>query len=353
MRGSSTSTSTEGGITGGDGKTREIEWTYLDDQYSPPKTLENVRLLVEQEQVWVVLNPLGTPSNTAIRDYMNQAKVPQLFVATGASKWGREIEQYPYTIGYQPDYESEGIAYAKYALEQNPDAKIGVLYANDDFGKDYVTGIKEGLGDQVDQLVSEVTYETSDATIDNQVSQVKDSGADTFILIATPQFAIQGIQRVAALGWDPVKILTSVSSSVGAVVQPAGPELVTGWVSDTYIKDPTDPAYADDPAVLEYKEVLAGYDSSANPDDGLYLYGMSLAQLFARTIESMDNICRDSIMAVAKDMEWDAPPLLIPGIGIKTGPGDGFPVQQVQMMQWNGENWEYLGGVVDAASAGD
>ena len=343
---------TEGGITSADGNTREIEWTYLDDQYAPPKTLENVRLLIEQENVWAVLNPLGTPSNTAIRDYMNQAKVPQLLVATGASKWGNEIEQYPYTIGYQPDYESEGIAYAQYILEQNPDAQIGILYANDDFGKDYLAGVKEGLGDSVDQLISEVTYETSDATIDNQVSQVKDSGADALILIATPQFAIQGIQRVAALGWEPIRVLTSVSASVGAVVQPAGPELVTGWVSDTYIKDPTDPAYADDPAVVEYKEILAEYDSSANPDDGLYLYGMSLGQTFQHLLESMDNVCRDSIMAAVKDFTWEEPPLLIPGIGIETGEGDGFPVQQVQMQQWNGENWEYIGGVIDTASAG-
>ena len=225
---------TQGGITSADGKTRRIEWKYLDDQYSPPKTLENVRLLVEQENVWVVLNPLGTPSNTAIRDYMNQAKVPQLLVATGASKWGNEIDQYPYTIGYQPDYESEGIAYVQYALEQNPDAKIGVLYANDDFGKDYLTGIKEGLGDdKADQLVAEVTYETTDATVDSQVSQIKDSGADVFMLIATPQFAIQGIKRVADLGWEPLKIISAVSSSVGAVIQPAGADISTGWVSDT------------------------------------------------------------------------------------------------------------------------
>jgi branched-chain amino acid transport system substrate-binding protein len=183
------------------------------------------------------------------------------------------------------------------------------------------------------------------------VSQVKDSGADAFILIATPQFAIQGIQRVAALGWEPLKILTSVSASVGAVVQPAGPELVTGWVSDTYIKDPTDPQYEDDPAVIEYKEILADYDSSANPDDGFYLYGMSLAQTFQHLLESMDNVCRDSIMAAVKEFTWEEPPLLIPGIGIETGPGDGFPIQQVQMMEWNGSNWEYIGEVVDAASA--
>ena len=343
---------TQGGITSADGKTRRIEWNYLDDQYSPPKTLENVRLLVEQEQVWVVLNPLGTPSNTAIRDYMNQAKVPQLLVATGASKWGNEIEDYPYTIGYQPDYESEGIAYTQYALEENPDAKIGVLYANDDFGKDYLAGIKEGLGDKADQLVSEVTYETTDATIDSQVSQVKDSGADVFMLIATPQFAIQGIKRVNDLGWEPLKILTSVSASVGAVIQPAGPDIATGWVSDTYIKDSTDPEYAEDPAVLEYKEILAEYYPDANSDDSLFLYGMSMAQLFQRIMESLPVVCRDSVMAAAKNFEWAEPPLLIPGIGVKTGEGDGFPVQQVVMMEWDGASWVKSDEILDAAELG-
>jgi branched-chain amino acid transport system substrate-binding protein len=329
-----------GGITSADGKTRKVEYKYLDDQYSPPKTLENVRLLVEQDKVWLVLNPLGTPSNTAIRDYMNGAKVPQFLVATGAATWGRDIEKYPWTIGYQADYESEGIAYAKYALEQNPDAKIGILRANDDFGKDYVTGIKEGLGDKVDQIVSEVTYETTDATIDSQVSQVKDSGADVFMLIATPQFAIQGIKRVNALGWEPLKILTAVSSSVAAVIQPAGADIATGWVSDTYIKDSTDPQFADDPAIADYKEILEAYDPNANPDDGLYLYGVSVGQLFERIMQSLPNVCRESIMAAVKDFEWAEPPLLYPGIGIKTGPGDGFPVQQVQLMKWNGTIWD-------------
>jgi branched-chain amino acid transport system substrate-binding protein len=344
---------TQGGITSADGQTREIEWTYLDDQYSPPKTLENVRLLVEQEDVWVVLNPLGTPSNTAIRDYMNGAEVPQLLVATGASKWGNEIEQYPWTIGYQPDYESEGIAYAQYALEQNPDAKVGILYANDDFGKDFLAGIREGMGDKADQIVAEVTYETTDATIDSQVSQVQNAGADVFMLIATPQFAIQGIKRVDALGWEPLKILTSVSASVGAVIEPAGKDIATGWVSDTYIKDSTDPEYADDPAVVEYKEVLAQYYPDANPDDGLYLYGMSMAQLFQRIMESLPSVCRESVMAAAKNFEWADPPLLIPGIGVETGPGDGFPVQQVVMMEWDGTQWVKDEDIIDAASLGD
>jgi branched-chain amino acid transport system substrate-binding protein len=328
-----------GGVTSADGITRTIEFTYLDDQYSPPKTLENARLLVEQEQVWAIINPVGTPSNTAIRDYMNSVEVPQLLLGSGAATWGRDIEDFPWTIGYQADYETEGKAYATYALQQNPDAKIGILRANDDFGKDYVTGIREGLGDKVDQIVAEVTYETTDATVDSQVSQVKDSGADVFMLIATPQFAIQGIKRVAELGWEPIKILTAVSASVASVIEPAGKEIATGWVSDTYIKDATDPQFADDPAVLAYKEILAAYDPSANPGDGFYLYGMSVAQTFERLIQSLPAVCRESVMAAMKNFEWADPPLLYPGIGVKTGPGDGFPIQQVQLMKWDGEIW--------------
>ena len=248
---------TEGGITAGDGVTREITWNYLDDQYAPPKTLENVRALVEQEGVWLVFNPLGTPPNAAIRDYMNEAEVPQLYVATGAAMWGRDIEQYPWTIGYQPDYESEGIAYAQYALSENPDATIAVVYANDDFGKDYLTGIQEGLGDAADQLVAEVTYETTDATIDSQVSQALGANPDVFMLIATPTFAIQGINQTQALGYEGIKILTSVSSSVGAVIANVNAGAADDWVTSVYLKDPTDPAYDDDPAMIEYKEVLA------------------------------------------------------------------------------------------------
>jgi branched-chain amino acid transport system substrate-binding protein len=344
---------TEGGITAGDGVTREVRWEYLDDQYAPPRTLENVRRLVESDGVWLVLNPLGTPSNLAIRDYMNEATVPQLYVATGAATWGNDIEQYPWTIGYQPDYESEGIAYAQYALEENPDAQVGVLYANDDFGKDYLTGIREGMGDAADQIVSEVTYETTDATIDSQVSQVVDAGADVFMLIATPQFAIQGIQRLAALGYDGTKILTSVSSSVGAVIEPAGFEAATDFVTSVYLKDPTDPAYDDDPAMVEYQEVMAEYYPDANTDDALHLYGMSVGQLFQRTLEGMDTLCREAVMEAAKNFDWPDPPLLLEGIGIHTEPGDAFPIQEVQLQRWNGENWEKFGDIIDAADIND
>ena len=342
---------TEGGVTAGDGVTREIEWSYLDDQYAPPKTLENVRALVEQEGVWLVFNPLGTPPNVAIRDYMNEAEVPQLYVATGASTWGRDIEQYPWTIGYQPDYESEGIAYAQYVLSENPDATIAVVYANDDFGKDYLTGIKEGLGDSADQLISEVTYETTDATVDSQVSQALGENPDAFMLIATPAFAIQGINQTQALGYEGIKIITSVSSSVGAVINNVNPGAADDWVTSVYLKDPTDPAYDDDPAMIEYKEVLAQYHPDANADDALHLYGMSVAQLFQHTLESMPTVCRAAIMEAAKHMTWDAPPLLLEGVGIETNvPGDGFPIQQVQLQRWTGEQYEKFGEIIDAAA---
>lgn len=340
---------TEGGITAGDGVTRKITWNYLDDQYSPPATLENVRRLVESDGSWLILNPLGTPSNTAIRDYMNEAEVPQLYVATGAATWGRDIEDYPWTIGYQPDYESEGIAYAQYALEENPDATVAILYANDDFGKDYLTGIKEGMGDAADQIVAEVTYETTDATVDAQVAQALESDPDVFMLIATPQFAIQGINQTQALGYEGTKILTSVSSSVGAVIANTNDGAAEGWITSVYLKDPTDPAYDEDPGMVEYQELLAEYAPDANPDDGLILYGMSVAQLFQHTLESMPTVCRAAIMEAAKNLDWPEPPLLLPGISVKTGEGDGFPIQQVQLQRWEGDGYVKFGDIMDAA----
>jgi branched-chain amino acid transport system substrate-binding protein len=340
---------TEGGITAGDGVTREITWNYLDDQYSPPASLENVRRLVESDGSWLVLNPLGTPSNTAIRDYMNEAEVPQLYVATGAATWGRDIEEYPWTIGYQPDYESEGIAYAQYALEENPEATVAILYANDDFGKDYLTGIKEGMGDAADQIVAEVTYETTDATVDAQVAQALESDPDVFMLIATPQFAIQGINQTQALGYEGTKILTSVSSSVGAVIANVNDGAAEGWITSVYLKDPTDPAYDEDPGMVEYQEVLAEYAPDANPDDGLHLYGMSVAQLFQHTLESMPTVCRAAIMEAAKNLNWAEPPLLLEGISIETSEGDGFPVQQVQLQRWEGDGYVKFGDIIDAS----
>ncbi len=341
---------TDGGITAGDGVTREIEWNYLDDGYQPPKSLENVRSLIEQDGVWLVLNPLGTPPNLAIRDYMNEAEVPQLFVATGAATWGRDIEQYPWTIGYQPDYESEGIAYTQYVLSENPDATIAVVHANDDFGKDYQTGINEALGDKADQLVAEVTYETTDASIDSQVSQALESDPDAFILIATPAFAIQGINQAQALGYDGIKIITSVSSSVGAVIDNVNAGAANDWITSVYLKDPTDPAYDDDPAMQQYKDLMGQYHPEANVDDGLFLYGMSVAQLFQHTLESMPTVCRAAIMEAAKHLSWDAPPLLLEGVSIATNaPEDGFPIQQVQLERWTGEQYEKFGDIIDAA----
>lgn len=341
---------TDGGITFGDGVTRKVSWEFLDDGYTPNKALENVRNLIENQGVWFVFNPLGTPNNLAIRDYMNENEVPQLFVATGASTWGRDHETYPWTIGFQPDYESEGIAFAQYILSENPDAKIGVLYQNDDFGKDYLNGLKMGLGDSADQLVSEVTYELTDPSIDSQVSQVIDAGVDAFVLIATPQFAIQGIQRTAALGFDGIRVLSSVSSSVGGVIEPAGFDAANGWVTSVYLKDPTSPEFQEDPAIVEYKEILAAYDSSANPDDGFYLYGMNAAQTLAKTFEQMTSVCRAGLMASAENLAIPGMPLLRDGISVQTGEGDYFPLQQVQMEQFDGSAWVPFGDVLDAST---
>jgi branched-chain amino acid transport system substrate-binding protein len=335
---------TNGGVTFGDGVTREIVWNYLDDGYSPPKSLENVRKLIENDGVWFIFNPLGTPPNLAIRDYMNESEVPQLYVATGASTWGRDHDQYPWTIGFQPDYESEGIAYARYVLGENPDATMAVVYQNDDFGKDYLTGLEEAAGENI---VAEITYEVTDATIDNQISQAVDSGADAVILIVTPKFAIQGIQRLAALGYEGIKVVSSVSSSVAAVIEPAGKDLATGFVSSVYLKDPTDPGLQDDPAIVEYKEILGQYHSDANPDDGLYLYGMNVAQGLQHTFESMTSVCRAGLMQAAENLDWEQPPLLRDGIGLHTGEGDYFPIQQVLLQEWDGEAWVPFGDVID------
>jgi len=342
-----------GGVAFGDGVTREITWNFLDDQYTPDKTLENVRRLIENDGAWFIFNPLGTPPNTAIRDYMNESEVPQMYVATGASKWGNEHEEFPWTIGYQPDYESEGIAYAQYILGENPEAQIGILYANDDFGKDYLNGLREGLGDSADQLVSEVTYETTDATIDSQVSQVVDSGVDTFVLIATPTFAIQGINRLQAIGFEGQKILTSVSSSVGAVMGQVQDGAAEGFVTSVYLKDPSSPEYDEDPAMQEAKEILLAAYPDANVDDGFYFYGISVAQLLERTFQSMPTTCRAALMAAAENLSWEDPPLTLEGIGIETGDGDYFPLQQVQLERWEGDGWVKFGDIIDASDIQD
>ncbi|MFV0307774.1 MAG: ABC transporter substrate-binding protein, partial [Desertimonas sp.] len=250
----------------------------------------------------------------------------------------------------QPDYESEGIAYANYAIAQNPEAKIGVLHANDDFGRDYLNGIKEGLGEEyADNLVSVVTYETTDATIDSQVSQVLDSGVDTFMLIATPAFAIQGLNRVQQLGFEGERILTSVSSSAGAVMSQVNDGAADDWVTSAYIKDPSAEEFADDPAMNEAKEILLAAYPDANTDDAFYTYGISVAQMLERTFQSMQSVCRAGLMATAENMVWEQPPLLRDGIGIQTGDGDFFPIQEVILERWEDGGWQPFGDVLDAA----
>jgi branched-chain amino acid transport system substrate-binding protein len=335
----------KGGLGG-----RQITFTFYDDQYTPAMGLANVRRLVEQDKVFAVFNPLGTPVNTAIRDYMNQQKVPQLFVATGASAWGKDPKAFPWTIGWQPDYVSEGKAYAKYILDTIPNAKIGVLYQNDDFGKDYLDGLRTGLKDKASEIVKTVTYEPTDATVDTQVSTLKDSGADVFMDVTTPKFAAQAIKRVKEIGWTNTHILASVSASPAAVLQPAGFDISQGIVSASYLKDPSDPAFANDPAIVEYKRILSKYGpAGANPLNPFFVYAHAVSQTLVKTVEAMKGNTRQALMDSARSLDHVKVDLLLPGITNNTSKTDGYPIQQFQLEKFKGQSFERFGDIIDAS----
>src|SRR5437764_9372905 len=252
----------EGGIKG-----RKINFITYDDGYSPPKAVEQARKLVESDEVLLVFNPLGTPSNSAIQKYLNSKKVPQLFVATGATKWN-DPKHFPWTMGWQPSYQSEARIYAKYLLKEKPDAKIAIFYQNDDYGKDYLKGLKDGLGAKAaTMIIAEESYETSEPTIDSHIVKLKSSGADVFVNIATPKFAAQAIKKVAEIGWKPVHFLNNVSASIGSVIQPAGFDNAQGIISSAYLKDPTDPQWKNDPGMLAWNAFLDKYFPEANRAD--------------------------------------------------------------------------------------
>ncbi len=281
----------KGGVNG-----RTIKFVTLDDGYSPPKTVEMVRQLVEQEKVLCMFNTLGTPTNTAIHKYMNQKKVPQLFVATGASKWGKP-KDFPWTMGYQPDYHTEAVIYAKHILANVKDAKIAVLMQNDDYGKDYWEGFKEGLGKDANKVVKHVTYEATDPTVDSQVIQLKDSGANVFFNIAIPKFAAQAIRKAADIGWKPVHYLNNVSSSVASTLKPAGYENGQGIITGLWLKDPTDKQWDNDAEMKIWREWMAKYMTGANAEDGNYIYAYSVAFLMAETLKKCgDNLTRENVM---------------------------------------------------------
>jgi branched-chain amino acid transport system substrate-binding protein len=334
----------EGGING-----RKINFITYDDGYSPPKAVEQARKLVESDEVLVVFNPLGTPSNTAIEKYMNSKKVPQLFVATGATKWN-EPKEFPWTMGWQPSYQSEARIYAKYLLKEKPGAKIGVFYQNDDFGKDYLKGLKDGLGAKAaSMIIAEEGYETSEPSIDSHIVKLKASGADVFISITTPKFAAQAIKKLAEMNWTPLHIVSNVSSSVGGVIKPAGFENAQGILSANYAKDASDAQWDNDPGMKKFVEFLAKYAPDANKLDGSVVYGYGAAQTMVKVLQMCgDDLTRENVMKQAASLKNFAPDMLLPGITINTSATDFAPIKQLQMERFKGEKWELFGEIISS-----
>ncbi len=308
-----------------------------------------VRKLVEEDKVLFLFNTLGTPPNTAIHKYMNQKKVPHLFVATGASKWGNPKE-FPWTMGWQPDYATEGAIYARHILETVKDAKIGVLMQNDDYGKDYFNGFKAGLGKENEKLIVQVaTYEVTDPTVDSQMIQLKNSGANVFFNITTPKAAAQAIKKAAEIGWKPVHYLNNVSSSIGTVMRPAGIEASQGIMIAQYRKDATDAKWATSPDVVAWKAFMAKYMPSADVKDDGHSFGYAVSQTLIETLKRAgDTLTRENIMKQAASLEVDAAPLLLPGIKVQTSPTDFYPIQSVQLSRFKGESWELFGDVLSS-----
>ena len=332
----------EGGING-----RMLNLLSLDDGYSPPKTVEQIRRLVEQDQVAFIFQSLGTPSNSAIQKYLNDHKVPHLFVATGATKWN-DPKNFPWTIGWQPNYQTEGHIYAKYLLTNKPAAKVGILYQNDDYGKDYVKGLKDGLGDKAAAMViKEESYETSDPTIDSQIVSLQASGADTFLNATTPKFAAQAIRKAFDIGWKPLHFLNNVSISVGSVLKPAGLEKSVGVITADYRKDPTDPHWKDDAGYKQWLAFMQKYMPDADLGDNDYPYGMMAAMTMAQVLKQAGNdLSRENIMKEAANLKDLELPMLLPGIKLNTSPDNFAPIKQMQLQRFTGTTWELFGDVL-------
>jgi branched-chain amino acid transport system substrate-binding protein len=338
----------EGGVKG-----RKITFISYDDAYSPPKTVEQVRRLVEDDEVLLIFQSLGTASNTAIQKYMNTKMVPQLFVASGATKWN-DPQHFPWTMGLQPNYQSEARIYAKYILREKPNAKVAVLYQNDDYGKDYVKGLKDGLGDKAaSMIVAEDAYEVAEPTIDSHIITMKALTADVFVNIATPKFAAQAIRKAAEIGWKPLHFLNNVASSVGVVMKPAGFDASQGIISSAYLKDPTDPQWKNDPGMRAWNEFLDKYYPDANRADAAVIYGYTQAQTLVHVLNACgDNLTRENVMKQAasiRDLELDG---LLPGIKINTSAANFAPLSQLQLMRFKGETWERFGDIVSSEIGG-
>ena len=328
-----------GGVNG-----RKINLISLDDGYSPPKTVEQVRRLVEQEQVAFLFNTLGTPPNAAIRQYLNDNKIPQLFVATGAAMFS-DPQHFPWTMGYQPNYQTEARIFAKHILQTKPDAKIGVLYQNDSFGKDYLIGLKDGLGaDHAGMVTKEVSYEVSEPTVDSQIVTLQGSGIDTVLFAATPKAAAQAIRKTYDLGWTPVRYLTDVSQSIATVIKPAGLEKAKGVITAVYGKDATDARWKDDPGFKEFAAFIAKYMSPNDLIDANAAYGFGAAATMVQVLKQCGaDLSRENVMKQAANLKDLELPMLLPGIKINTSPTNYSPIRQEKLATFNGESWEQFG----------
>ena len=336
----------EGGVGG-----RKVNFIVYDDGYAPPKTLEQTRRLVEQDKVAFLFNPLGTPSNSAIVRYMNQRKVPHLFLSTGADKWGNYKET-PWTIGWQPSYRTEAQIYMKHLLEQKPDAKLAVLYQNDDFGKDYLAGARDILGDRYERMVKAVSHEATDPTVDSQIVSLQAGGADALLIATTPKFAAQAIRKVYDIGWRPaLEYVTNVSISVATVMQPAGAEKGVGIITSAYLKDQTDPAWRDDAGMNEWRGFMAKHMPDADLNDGNYVFSYGVSKTMEHVLRQCGNdFSRENIMKQATNIQNLEVPTLIPGIRVATSPGSYHPIRQMQLARWTGGTWERFGSVIEGAN---
>jgi len=330
-----------GGING-----RKINLLSLDDGYAPPRTVEQTRKLIEQDEVLALFSPVGTPTNVAIQRYVNAKKVPHLFLQTGASRWG-DPQQFRWTMGWVPSYRQEGGIYARYILKNYPQAKIAVLYQNDDFGKDFLKGFQEGLGDRTKMIVATATYEPTDPTVDSQITTLQGSGADTFFDIAAPKAAAQAIRKAYEIGWRPLHFLQSVAASIASTIKPAGLERAVGVISSAYYKDPNDPQWANDPALLAYLAWMKAYYPAGDANDVYNVWGYSQAQTMEQVLKQCgDDLTRENVIKQAANLKELQLPMLLPGIKINTSPTDYFPIEQVQLMKFDGKQWVRFGEIM-------
>ena len=331
-----------GGVDG-----RKIEFVTLDDAYEPPKAVQNARRLIEEEQVFALFNTLGTANNAAIWDYTNQQEVPQLFVATGASLWGADVDEHPWTMGWQPDYVTESQVYADFLEKEKPNAKVAVLYQNDAFGEDLLNGFKKATEGTDIKVVAEESYEVTDPTVSSQMSKLASSDADTFLNITTPKFGAQAIVAADKLGWKVLHIINNVSASKLLVLEPAGLDKAQGLISTAYFKDPASPEWQDDESMTEFKDALAKYEPRANPEDPNCVFGWAAAETMVEALKGMEEPTRQALMDSARSLDLEVP-ILLPEVEVKTGADDGYPIEAMQIQRFEGENWQLQGEVIQA-----